>query len=124
MFIAGAIFPGGHGGAYWLTFAVEQLAYYDNYSGQLVYQLATDMQEDFEAQTITVTLRDGVLFHDGSKLDAEAAVWNLQVYYDNNNGMIGSPASLSRRYSLSSVSASYSLWPVMKTWRPPSVAMA
>ncbi len=82
-----------NGGAYWLTFAVEQLAYYDNYSGELVYQLATDMQEDFEAQTITVTLRDGVLFHDGSKLDAETAVWNLEVYYENNNGMIGSPAS-------------------------------
>ena len=82
-----------NGGVYWLTYAVEQLAYYDDNKGELVYQLATDMQEDFENNTITVTLRDNVYFHDGSKLDSETAVWNLEVYRDNNAGMIGNPVS-------------------------------
>lgn len=83
-----------NGGIYWLTYAVEQLAYYDTYTGKLVYQLATDMKEDFDNNTITVTLRDNVLFHDGSKLNAEAAVWNLQMYLDSNHASsIGSPAS-------------------------------
>ena len=83
-----------NGGVYWLTYVAEQLAYYDSYTGQMVGQLATDMVEDFDNNTITVTLRENVTFHDGSPFNAEAAVWNLQLYVDSGNGLsIGNPKS-------------------------------
>ena len=92
-----------NGGVYWLSYVAEQLAYYDSYTGQMVYQLATDMKEDFDNKTITVTLRDGVTFHDGSPFNADAAIWNLQVYMDNNPMAIGSPASVEKIDDLSFV---------------------
>ncbi len=81
-----------NGGIYWLTYAAEQLAYYDTYKGELTYQLATDLAEDFDEKSITVTLRDGVKFHDGSALNAEAVIWNLQMYVDSGFGSnVGNP---------------------------------
>ena len=45
--------------------------------GEFVPWLATSWEEDAEAKTITVHLREGVKFHDGSDFDAEAAKWSL-----------------------------------------------
>ena len=42
--------------------------------------LAENFETDAEANTITIYLRDGVQFHDGTPLDAEAVKWNLDAH--------------------------------------------
>jgi len=46
-------------------------------SGELVPLLATGYKSDPDAKTITITLREGVKFHDGTDFNAEAVKWNL-----------------------------------------------
>lgn len=62
-------------------FAVEQLAGLDEDGGP-VPQLAEswDWNEDFTE--VTFHLRQGVKFHDGTDLNAEAVRWNLQMMID------------------------------------------
>lgn len=47
---------------------------------EFVPQLATAWQWSPDSLALTLTLRDGVQFHDGSKLDAEAVKANLERY--------------------------------------------
>lgn len=49
----------------------------------LIPFLATSWEEDFEAMTFTAYLREGVVFHDGTPFNAEAAKWNYQLAIDN-----------------------------------------
>jgi peptide/nickel transport system substrate-binding protein len=46
----------------------------------LVPLLATSWKADAAAKTITIALRQGVKFHDGSDFNAEACKWNLEKY--------------------------------------------
>jgi len=46
----------------------------------LIPLLATDWKADVNAKIITITLRKGVKFHDGSEFNAEVAKWNLDQY--------------------------------------------
>jgi peptide/nickel transport system substrate-binding protein len=46
-------------------------------TGQLVPWLATDYKLDAAAKSITLSIRKGVKFHDGTDLNAEAVKWNL-----------------------------------------------
>jgi peptide/nickel transport system substrate-binding protein len=59
-------------------FAVENLVGLDA-EGRPVPQLATSWEVDDEARTITLHLREGVKFHDGTAFDAEAVKWNLEM---------------------------------------------
>ncbi|MBR0091834.1 MAG: ABC transporter substrate-binding protein [Lachnospiraceae bacterium] len=52
-------------------------------SGQIVPWLAKSFESDQEAKTYTITLNEGVKFHDGSELNAEAATWCLGEYLAN-----------------------------------------
>lgn len=45
--------------------------------------LATDWVFDEDALTYTLTIREGVKFQDGTDLNAEAVVWNLNQYLEN-----------------------------------------
>ncbi|HEX2965681.1 MAG TPA: ABC transporter substrate-binding protein, partial [Syntrophorhabdaceae bacterium] len=56
--------------------AVETLFRTDN-SGKPVPWLVTAYKEDPKKQAITLTLRKGVKFHDGTDFNAEAVKWNL-----------------------------------------------
>ncbi len=56
--------------------AVETLFRTDQ-SAKPVPWLATASKEDAKAKTITLTLRKGVKFHDGTDFNAEAVKWNL-----------------------------------------------
>jgi len=56
--------------------AIETLLRIDE-QGRIIPWLATDYKADPKAATITITLRKGVKFHDGTDFNAEAVKWNL-----------------------------------------------
>jgi len=56
--------------------AIETLFRLDK-TGKPVPWLATDFKSNVAAKTITLTLRKGVKFHDGTDFNAEAVKWNL-----------------------------------------------
>lgn len=57
--------------------AFESLIRYDD-DGNRVPWLAEAWEVDSDALTITIHLQPNVLFHDGTPLNAEAAVWNFE----------------------------------------------
>jgi ABC-type transport system substrate-binding protein len=61
------------------SLALETLFFYDK-EGNLTPLLATGYKIDATAKTITITLRKGVKFHDGSDFNASVCKWNLDQY--------------------------------------------
>lgn len=59
--------------------AIENLVYIDE-TGSPIPWLATEWKIDAGAKTVTLSLRQGVKFHDGTAFNAEAAKWNLEEY--------------------------------------------
>lgn len=57
--------------------AMEPLAHFDDSLGWAPV-LATSWDLDADAKTITLQLRQGVKFHDGTDFNAEAAKWNIE----------------------------------------------
>jgi peptide/nickel transport system substrate-binding protein len=57
--------------------ALETLFRNDN-TGKLIPWLATSSKDDPTAQTVTLSLRQGVKFHDNTDFNAEAVKWNLE----------------------------------------------
>ena len=53
--------------------------------GEVEGYLAESIVGDAEALTYTVTLRQDVVFSDGSKLDADALLWNFENYKENSS---------------------------------------
>jgi len=60
---------------------LECLGYYDK-SGAVVPFLAESWKEDAAAKTITITLKKGIKFHDGTDFNADAVKWNFQQFID------------------------------------------
>jgi peptide/nickel transport system substrate-binding protein len=58
--------------------AIEALFTYDN-EGKLTPHLATDWQVSSDFKTIAITLRQGVIFHDGTPFNAAAAKYCLDM---------------------------------------------
>jgi len=52
--------------------------------GEIVPRLATGYKLDPVAKTITITLRKGVKFHDGSDFNAAVCKWNLDMFRTSN----------------------------------------
>jgi ABC-type transport system substrate-binding protein len=59
--------------------ALETLCRFDP-SGKLVPWLAQSWQLHPKTKTVTITLRKGVKFHDGTRFDAQAVKWNLEHF--------------------------------------------
>ncbi|HEX2965870.1 MAG TPA: ABC transporter substrate-binding protein, partial [Syntrophorhabdaceae bacterium] len=57
--------------------AVETLFRFDK-SGKPVPFLAAGYKEDPKAMSLTISLRTGIKFHDGTDFNAEAVKWNLE----------------------------------------------
>ena len=72
----------GPGDLFVLLCAVEKLVEYDQ-NQNLVPMLAKTYDIDDNAKTITVTMRQGVRFHDGSDCDADAIAWNFEQQVAN-----------------------------------------
>lgn len=51
-------------------------------SGELIPWLATAWKEDVASKTLTLTIRQGVKFQDGTVFNAEAVRWNMQYRMD------------------------------------------
>ncbi|MCX7911782.1 MAG: ABC transporter substrate-binding protein [Dehalococcoidales bacterium] len=69
-----------------LLCAAEKVVEY-NEKQELVPHLAESYKIDENAKTITVKLRKGIKFHDGSDCDAEAIAWNYK--YQTENKRVG-----------------------------------
>ncbi|MBU9723021.1 MULTISPECIES: ABC transporter substrate-binding protein [Bacillaceae] len=61
--------------------ATETLAKF-NEAGEAIPWLAEGWEKDAEQNTVTVEVKQGVQFHDGTDLDAEAVKWNLENFRD------------------------------------------
>lgn len=80
-------YPGG----YEVSFAIyDRLATFDE-SFTIVPQLATGWTASDDGLTWTFTLRDGVTFHDGTKFDAAAVVWNVERMIDADRNPTNRP---------------------------------
>ncbi len=58
---------------------IESLGRYDT-QGRLLPWLAEGWTTDADAKTITVTLKQGIQFHDGTSFNAEACKWNIDKF--------------------------------------------
>ena len=57
--------------------------------------LCDSWEEDREAQTLTLKIKQGIKFHDGSDLNADSVAWNFTFMMENGNGgQIGNPTEV------------------------------
>jgi peptide/nickel transport system substrate-binding protein len=61
---------------------VESLGRYDK-TGQMTPWLADNWKTDVAAKTITITLKKGITFHDGTPFNAAACKWNIDKFLGN-----------------------------------------
>lgn len=64
-----------------VDYVVETLVVFDE-NGDLVGNLAESFETSEDGLTVTLGLRDGVVFHDGTPFDAEAVTFNLERIID------------------------------------------
>ena len=55
-------------------------------NGELQPWLATKWDTASDGKSITLTLRDDVMFHDGTPFNAEACKWNIELRRDSKQG--------------------------------------
>ncbi len=73
--------------------AVESLFRFDE-KAEIVPLLATAWKADAKAKTITITLRKGVKFHDGTDFNAKACKWNLDKFREAKRTELAHVASV------------------------------
>jgi peptide/nickel transport system substrate-binding protein len=72
---------------------VEALGRYDT-QGQLHPWLAEAWEQDADAKTITLTLKQGVQFHDGTGFNAEACKWNIEKFINAGRAELAGVSSI------------------------------
>src|SRR3954464_4721625 len=89
----------GFEGMRFLGFPIfEGLALWDLSSADRLATLRPGLAESWrqapaDPQTWIFTLRQGVKFHDGTDFNADAVIWNLDRYYNNNSPQFEPPSS-------------------------------
>ena len=73
--------------------ALETLFRLDS-EGNLICWLAESYEVTEDGLQYTIKLRPDVLFHDGTKMDAEAVVWNIQKNMENGKSQFAKIASV------------------------------
>jgi peptide/nickel transport system substrate-binding protein len=78
-------------------------------SGELIPWLATAWKEDVASKTLTLTIRQGVKFQDGTTFNAESVRWNMQYRMD---GKMPAYASFSKVETIdnSTVKITFKTW--------------
>jgi peptide/nickel transport system substrate-binding protein len=72
---------------------VESLGRYDT-QGQLLPWLAEGWERDADAKTITLTLKQGIQFHDGTDFNAEACKWNIEKFINAGRAELAGVTSI------------------------------
>ena len=85
--------PFNNTGLRYAAVAIETLLRFDK-KGMLVPWLATGYEVSKDLSSITLTLRKGVKFHDGTDFNAETARWNLERYRTSKNPELKSVKSI------------------------------
>ncbi len=67
---------------YAAVYTMETLWYLDSVNGKTRGVIAESWEIDQEASTLTLYIRKGIKFHDGTPCDAEAVKWNCQLNKD------------------------------------------
>ena len=81
----------------WISPVVEPLARYSAGTGEIDYILAEDMKYDSEKCELVIKLRDGISFTDGSKLNADVLIWDLNMFIEKGNAnSIGNPTAIEK----------------------------
>jgi peptide/nickel transport system substrate-binding protein len=75
------------------AYALETLFIYDP-NGNITPLLSTGYKTDAAAKTITISLRKGVKFHDGSDFNAAVCKWNLDQYRSGARAELKNVASV------------------------------
>lgn len=83
-------------------FTYDKRVYIINGTMPRINWLASDYQWDYTNTILTVDLRQGVYFHDGTLMDADAVAWsfNRMLYLMNHTGELPSDYRASRVHSL------------------------
>ncbi len=72
---------------------MESLGRYDT-NGRIVPWLAEEFIEDPDNLTLTIPLKQGIKFHDGTDFNAEAAKWNLDRFAEVGRSEFGGISSI------------------------------
>ena len=73
--------------------AIETLGRYNLETNHYEPFLCESWERDNEALTLTLKLKQGIKFHDGSDFNAESVKWEFEYMIENGNGnLIGNPA--------------------------------
>lgn len=75
--------------------AIETLGRYDA-QGNFVPFLAESFKEDAAAKTITIAIKKGIKFHDGTDLNAEAVKWNIDQFVAAGRAEMRGTASVTK----------------------------
>ena len=67
-----------------------------NEKGEVVGELATDFKFSSDYKTLTLTLRKGVKFHDGTDFNADAAIYNLNLHWKGIRSDLQSVTSMDK----------------------------
>lgn len=73
-------YPNGTTGGNIMTAVYDTLMSYDHESGSFEPRLAESLESNDDSTVWTLTLREGVTFHDGTPLDADAVVASMTRY--------------------------------------------